>query len=378
AIAASPWAPVVAIAGQRQIVMYNIDSGQYLGVMAFPEGIAHSLRFTPDGAYLIAGGGEHSRSGIAAIYDVKTGDRMALVGDDFDVALGADANADLSNIAIGGPQKMLRVYDVADGTKIHDLKKHTDWINDVDYSPDGILLASCDRSSGVVVWEAMTGRQYLDLLGHKGSVNALAWRDDSNVLASASSDGTVKLWDMNSGKQVKNISVPGGGVMDVQFDHAGRIVTACKDNRIRLFDANGKQIKEFTGFAESVLDVTISHDGKRVVGGDWSGKISSYNSDDPKQQIPLASNPPSLSARVDSLQQLSKTANQSLAAATKKRDAGKSIYDATTASVNKQQSDLSALEARIAVLKKEVGGLQPRVNQLATQRDQQQAAIDDL
>ena len=37
ALAASPWAPLVAIAGQRQIVLYNTDSAELAGVLPFPR-----------------------------------------------------------------------------------------------------------------------------------------------------------------------------------------------------------------------------------------------------------------------------------------------------------------------------------------------------
>ena len=38
AIAASPWAPLVAVAGQRQVLLYNADTLAIEGVLPFPEG----------------------------------------------------------------------------------------------------------------------------------------------------------------------------------------------------------------------------------------------------------------------------------------------------------------------------------------------------
>ena len=71
ALAASPWAPLVAIAGQRQIVLYNTDSAELAGVLPFPEGIPYSLRFSRSGKLLLAGGGKAASRGLAAVYDVK-------------------------------------------------------------------------------------------------------------------------------------------------------------------------------------------------------------------------------------------------------------------------------------------------------------------
>lgn len=299
AIATSPWAPLVAIGGLRQILLYNTDTAELAGVIPFPEGVPQSLRFSRNGAYLVAGGGEHSVLGIAAIYDVKTGDRLAVVGDELDTVFGADVNDSMTRVALGGPKRMLRIYDVSDGELLFDIKKHTDWIYDVAFSPDGVLVASADRSAGLFVWEAETGRLYLSLTDHRGPIRSIAWRDDSNVLASASEDGTVKLWDIVEGKAIKNISAHGGGAISVDFDHDGRLVTCGQDKLVKLWDASGNPIRSFPAMPEQALEVAVTHDGKQVIGGDWTGKVIAWNSEDPKQAVEISSNPPKLEEQLE-------------------------------------------------------------------------------
>lgn len=299
AIGTSPWAPLVAIAGQKQIAMYNTDTAALLGVVPFEDGIPQSIRFTRDGQFMVVAGGEHSYKGMAAIYEVKTGNRVATVGDELDVAFDADVNDRMSQVAMGGPQKMLRIYDTASGELQFDIKKHTDWIYAVAFSPDGVLIASGDRSAGLCVWEASTGRMYLDLTEHKGAINSISWRDDSNVFASASDDGTVKLWDVVEGKAIKTINAHGGGVTSVRFDHEGRLVTGGKDNRVKLWDAAGNLVKEFPPMPETVLEVAITHDGKRVIGGDWTGQVLVSQADAPENKTPLAANPAPAKQRLD-------------------------------------------------------------------------------
>jgi hypothetical protein len=298
AIAASPWAPLVAIAGQQQIVLYHADTHELLGILPFAEGIAQSLRFSRDGAYLIAAGGDHSVLGMVAVYDVKTGARVATVGDDLDIVFDGDVNDTMTRIATGGPQKMLRIYDAADGSRLFDLKKHTDWIYTVAYSPDGVLIASGDRAGGLCVWEAETGQLYLTLTDHKDAIHSVAWRDDSNVLASASADGTVKLWDMHQGTAIKSIAAHGGGVTDVAFDHQARLLTAGKDKLVKLWDAAGNHLRDFPPMSEQVLEAAITHDGSRAVYGDWTGAVLSALTEDPANQQPLAANPPPATERI--------------------------------------------------------------------------------
>jgi len=190
------------------------------------------------------------------------------VGDELDVVLAADVNDDHSCIALGGPQKAVRIYSTETGELLHQIKKHTDWVYAVRYSPDGVLLATGDRANGLFVWEAETAREYLDLRGHKGPVCDVAWRPDSNVLASASMDGTVKLWEMNEGKNVKSWNAHGGGVMCASYTHDGRIVTAGRDKTAKAWKGDGNLLKQFPAFAEFALEATFTHDGGRVVAGD--------------------------------------------------------------------------------------------------------------
>ncbi|MDA8745332.1 hypothetical protein N9N28_11915, partial [Rubripirellula amarantea] len=341
AIATSPWAPLVAIAGQKQILLYHTDNHQLLGILPFDEGVAQSLRFSRDGSFLIAGGGEHSVNGIVAVYNVKSGERVAVVGDELDTVFDGDANDAMNRIALGGPKKMLRIYDATDGSKLFDLKKHTDWIYAVAYSPDGVLVASGDRSGGLCVWESETGRLYLDLTDHKGAIHGLSWRDDSNVLASCSADGTVKLWEMNQGKAIKSINVNGGAVMDVSFDHQGRLVTGSADNKAKLWNADGGHAKDFQPMAEDVLEVEITHDGKAVVYGDWTGQIFIADTDDPAKRTPLAANPPTTQERLEEVKKV-------LASVQSELNPLQSAMQAAQAAVEAAKVPIATLEKQIA------------------------------
>ncbi len=371
AIAASPWAPLVAVAGQKQISLYNSDSALLLGVLPFAEGIPQSLRFSRDGAFLVAAGGEHASKGIAAVYDIKTGNRVAAVGDELDVAFDADVNAKMTQIALGGPQKMLRIYDTASGELQFDIKKHTDWIYSVAFSPDGVLVASGDRSAGLCVWEASTGRQFLDLVEHKGAINSIAWRDDSNVFASASDDGTVKLWDIVEGKSIKTINAHGGGVMGVRFDHQGRLVTCGKDNRVKLWNASGELIRELPPMSESVLEVAITYDGARIVAGDWNGKVLIAQSEAPENSTTIAANPPSAKDRLDDVKAKlaalmpefdktlleSNTAAEALAVETKKREQLQQEQQQKVAAAEAAKQTAAAELAKAEQIKNELPGL---------------------
>ena len=327
AMAASPWAPLTAIAGQRQIVLYNTDSAELAGILPFPEGIPYSLRFSRSGKLLLAGGGQAGAKGLAAVYDVKSGKRLTQVGDELDAVLAADINASQTLIALGGPQKLVRLFNVADGAPVVEIHKHTDWITAVEFSPDGVLLATADRAGGVWIWEAGTDREFQALEGHKAAVTSMSWRDDSNVLATASEDGLITLWSVENGKRIKNIQAHGGGVASIQFLHDGRLVSGGRDRTVKLWDASGNQIRQFEPFGDVVMKVAAAHDGNRIIAGDWSGEVRLSSIADGKIIARLAANPPTLDMLLQDRQAKAAAARSAAEQAAREADAAQKVLD---------------------------------------------------
>ncbi|HEY2838888.1 MAG TPA: c-type cytochrome domain-containing protein [Pirellulales bacterium] len=310
AIAASPWAPLVAIAGQKQILLYNTDNQQLLGVLPFTEGTPQILKFSRSGGLLLAGGGRGGQAGKVVVFDIRTGQRVVEVGDELDAVLAADINDDHTRIALGGPNRVVRIYSVEDGSVVNEIRKHTDWICSLEFSPDGALLATADRSGGMFVWEAETAREFQNLKGHTLGITAVSWRIDGNVLASSSEDGTIKLWEMDNGTVVKNWNAHPGGATWVNFARDGRLVSTGRDKLAKIWDQNGAAQKPLEAFGDIALRSVFTHDGARVVAGDWTGELRLSDTADGKLLGRLAANPPTLAMLVEA-----ETARAAVAAA---------------------------------------------------------------
>jgi WD40 repeat protein len=299
AMAASPWAPLVAVGGQKQVLLYHGDTFELLGVLPFQYGTPFVLKFSRNGALLLAGGGRGGQSGKVVVWDVKTGEQIIEVGNETDAVLAADISADQQLIALGGPSKMIRIYSTKDGSLVREMKKHTDWIYAVEFSPDAVLLATADRSGGLLVWESATGREFYNLRGHTAAIPDLSWRDDSNILASASEDTTIKLWEMENGNQIKNWGAHGGGTQAVKFSHDNRLVSTGRDNVTKVWDMNGAAQKSFAPHPDVALRVAFSHDGTKVYDGDWTGTIDAFNVADAKLLCQATTNPQTPAQQLD-------------------------------------------------------------------------------
>lgn len=142
ALDASPWAPLVAVAGHEHVRLLDIQTQKELGVLPFPEGVPHVIRFSRDGAVLLVAGGKPVQSGKAVLFDVRSGKRLAEIGDELDAVLAADLSPDQQLVAIGGSGKVVKVYGTSDGLLKYKLTRHTDWITAIGFSP---MAASSQR-----------------------------------------------------------------------------------------------------------------------------------------------------------------------------------------------------------------------------------------
>lgn len=275
AVAISPKDSLVAVSGQRQIVLFAGADRVPSKAFPFPEGEVFTLRFSRDGELLLAGGGISGESGKVIAIEVATGRRVFEVGAENDVVLACDLAPDRSLVALGGPGKNVKVYQTSDGKLVHTLNKHTDWILSVAFSPDGLLLTSADRFGGLQVWEASSGKAFLTLRGHVGPVNTVAWSADSERLLSGGQDGTLRLWDMHQGLQLKSWDAQIGGVLAAEWTVPNQIVAGGRDRQVAVFDPEGQRQRNWSVLDE-VNEIAVSADGSRVITGDAGGNLAAW------------------------------------------------------------------------------------------------------
>ncbi len=292
ALAASPWAPLVALGGQKQVLLYNTDTLQLAGVLPFPEGFPHDVKFSRNGKLLVASGGRGANKGLAAVWDITTGERILTAGDELDVPLAGDISSNQKWIALGGPDRLVKVYATATGEQLHKMKKHTDWVLAAEFNHTSTFLATGDRNGGVVVWDPEAGQEVQNFTGHRSAITALAWRTP-DLLVSSSEDGTVKTWSVKEGVQVKTAAAH-NSVVSVRLTVDGLMVTAGRDKAISTWDKEGNKAKTFTITNDVPVRATLTHDGKRVIATDWTGRVYAWDATDGRELTGLSLNPPTI------------------------------------------------------------------------------------
>ncbi|MBC8324543.1 MAG: hypothetical protein H8E27_02815 [Verrucomicrobia subdivision 3 bacterium] len=346
AIAVSPWAPLVAIGSQRQVLLYNTDTFKIVGIIPFPKGYPHSVNFSANGKLLVIGGGRGANLGFSTVWDITKGEQILTVGDDLDSVLASDISADQRYIAHGGPDRFVRIFSTDTGEMLHKIKKHTDWVTAMRFGPKGKYVASGDRAGGIHVWEAEPGGRAASLMGHRGRITGLEWAS-TNIVISASEDGTAKMWNIDEVSQIKNWTAHGGGALSLRRAQNGDMVTVGRNRRATIWNASGSAKRSFTFPGDIPSTGVPSHDGKLVIGTDWTGEAYVWNSADGKEITRLALNPAPMADQFVASQKIV----EQKAAAAKAATAG---HQSVLTRIAKTKTQMTALDTTVTMRQKAV------------------------
>ncbi len=109
--------------------------------------------------------------------------------------------------------------------------------------------------------------------GHQDAVTALAFSPDGAYFASGAADGTIKLWHAEDGKLAYALDAAHGadnphqgGITALSFTPHSRLVSASRDNTIRIWNlkAKGAHLEglPITGRSGNVNHLGVSQDGR--------------------------------------------------------------------------------------------------------------------
>jgi formylglycine-generating enzyme required for sulfatase activity len=221
-------------------------------------GSVYDIDFSPDGRELMScGGGDvffwNPTLGTVSNSYSQNGAKAVAYSDDgrFYAYAGTDK---------------AQVYDASNNTWLRELD-HSDYVETMDFSPDGETLAAGLFNDDVVFWSTSDWNSTV-FTEHDNQLNAVAYSPNGQYFASASQDNTVKLWDAAT-KDILRTWTDDFDSRDVTFDiTSSHLIWASNDDKIYLASIADRQITmTIPGHGRDVTCVAVSQDGNFIASG---------------------------------------------------------------------------------------------------------------
>ncbi len=223
---------LVTVSEDNVIRVWDLLSGQSKMVTKVERGIS-TVAFSRNGHKIAVGRADKE----IEVFDLIEGKSTRYDALDFYIASLA-FSPDAKTLAVGtgslnwGGSISFLNLQTADYTVF---QEDIRYVQSLEFSPNGNMLASGERGKKVILWEVATGesREYI---GHTRPVSKLAFSSDGTQLASGSWDKTVRVWNLSTGDS-KVLEGHSGEIAHIAFDYNGeKLVTTCKDHKTLVWD----------------------------------------------------------------------------------------------------------------------------------------------
>ena len=213
-IAFSPGGRLLASASYDTIRLWDVEPGEQVQNLGGHTHSLYAVAFSPDGGLLASG----SDDDTVRLWDVETGEQVQKLGWNAYRVNAVTFSPDGRLLASASNDKTIRLWDVETGVLVQQLEGHRDTVNVVTFSPNGRLLASTSSDGMIKLWDMATAKQFWQV--ETGSDLWLLWplkrrryfsrvnvdfSPDGKLLASTSTDGMIRLLETATGNQVRKI-----------------------------------------------------------------------------------------------------------------------------------------------------------------------------
>ena len=277
AVAFSPDGQFLAVASSIGIWLYEVATSN--GLALLPATMVNSVSFSPDGTTLASGSGWNK--GAVELWDVATGTNIATLERHTSWVKYVSFSPDGKTLAFGASSPLIELWDVAAGTNIATLEGHAALGTSVSFSPDGKTLASGTENGTILLWDVATRTTTAILEGHTQTkeVESVSFSPDGKTLASASGDGTIRLWNTATGTTTAILRGHEAHVLCVSFSPDGAtLASGAWNGSVKLWDvATGQSIATFPRHGGRVRSVSFSPDGTTFASGSEDGTVNLWD-----------------------------------------------------------------------------------------------------
>src|ERR1035438_3219017 len=125
-VAFSPDGKVIAVGSWQEVRLLDAATQQEVGKFAATSDMVRALAFSRDGRRLAVAGGSPARFGEVQVWDVASRKQIAQWRGHDDCIYAVAFSPDGSRLATGSYDKLVKIWNVANGELVRTLKEHSD------------------------------------------------------------------------------------------------------------------------------------------------------------------------------------------------------------------------------------------------------------
>ncbi|MBV9958469.1 MAG: PD40 domain-containing protein, partial [Acidobacteria bacterium] len=222
-VAVSPDGQYVASGGMDHLVkLWRVSDGSLVATMSGHFDKVNAVAFSPDGQTLASA--SHDRS--IKLWSVPSGSLVRTMGStEFILSLAFSPDGQWIVTGGGYSSNALKYWRLSDGVNTSIYQDSAGQFNAVAYAPNGQMLAA-GRANGTIRLENLLNYQLnRTLYTDSYSVSSVAFSADSQLLVSGSdTDASIKLWQPTSGQLMRTLTGPSGFVHSVALHPNGQTI----------------------------------------------------------------------------------------------------------------------------------------------------------
>jgi len=301
----SPDNQFLIVGGYHELLVWDVETTKLVKRIRTRSERTYGLACLPNNS-LAAAGGRPGQEGDVRIYDLSVAsdntkevqkldgvrDPRILVAHLFDTddcVTALAVSADGKQLAAGGCDRTIRVWDLSSGVRAakltHTIAIHADWVLGVAFTPDGQQLLTASRDKTAKYFDLTKQEPVLTFPDHQATVFGVTPRTDGQSAFSVGADKIVYLWSL-AGEKKNTKRVTGHTDEVLQIAHhpsAPFVVTASADKSVRVWREDGNPVRTLNGLPEAACGLALSPDGNLAAAGGVNGEVRIWKLPEGKQ-----------------------------------------------------------------------------------------------